>query len=199
VIAKHDADSVESLIQDVAHCLAAIDGIAAVVLGGSRARGTAHAESDIDLGIYYHPDRPLDVDALRTLARELDNGGTAATVTAPGEWGAWINGGAWLQIEGHHVDWLYRDLGLVTRTIAQCRAGRHTCDYQPGHPHGFHNHMYMAEVHHCRVLHDPSGALAQGADDHLPTAVAARRDRARWRSSRPSRGVRQNLRASSTQ
>ncbi|MBI1816815.1 MAG: nucleotidyltransferase domain-containing protein [Deltaproteobacteria bacterium] len=149
----------ESLIQDVARRLAAIDGIVAVVLGGSRARGTAHAESDIDLGIYYHPDRPLDVDALRALARELDTSQTA-TVTVPGEWGPWINGGAWLQIEGQHVDWLYRDLELVTRTIAQCRAGRHTCDYQPGHPHGFHNHMYMAEVHHCRVLHDPSGALA---------------------------------------
>lgn len=35
-----------------------------------------------------------------------------------------------------------------------------TCDYQPGHPHGFHNHIYLAEVHLCRVLHDPADTLA---------------------------------------
>ena len=36
-----------------------------------------------------------------------------------------------------------------------------TCDYQVGHPHGFHNHMYMGEVHHNRPLHDPEGVLSE--------------------------------------
>ena len=30
-----------------------VDGVAAVVLGGSYARGTQHPQSDIDIGIYY--------------------------------------------------------------------------------------------------------------------------------------------------
>jgi predicted nucleotidyltransferase len=36
----------------VAGRLIAIPGVVAVVLGGSRARGTATPESDVDLGLY---------------------------------------------------------------------------------------------------------------------------------------------------
>uniref|UniRef100_UPI003F683C15 hypothetical protein n=1 Tax=Acinetobacter baumannii TaxID=470 RepID=UPI003F683C15 len=57
-------------------------------------------------------------------------------VTAPGEWGPWINGGSWLSIGGRKVDLLYRDLGRVRAVIADCRAGAVSMDYQPGHPHG---------------------------------------------------------------
>ena len=151
---------VSAVIERVAARLASVGGVSAVVLGGSRARGTHHVESDIDLGIYYHADHPLDVDALTTLAHELDDRGTPDAATAPGEWGPWINGGAWLQIDGYRMDWLYREIELVSQVIAQCRAGRATCDYQPGHPHGFHNHIYMAEAHHCRIVHDPTDTIA---------------------------------------
>ena len=44
--------------QTIADRLGQIDGVVAVVLGGSRARGTASPDSDIDLGIYYQPDQP---------------------------------------------------------------------------------------------------------------------------------------------
>jgi predicted nucleotidyltransferase len=147
------------LAERVAARLGEIEGVAAVALGGSWAREAAHPDSDVDLGIYYHPDRPPSVEALRHLARELDDRHPANAVTDLGEWGPWINGGAWLQIEGRHVDWLYRDLDLVGRTIDECRAGRPSCSYQPGHPHGFHNHIDMGEVHYCRPLVDPRGVL----------------------------------------
>ncbi|HVN87686.1 MAG TPA: nucleotidyltransferase domain-containing protein [Candidatus Binatia bacterium] len=147
------------LIARIADRLSAVRGVAAIVLGGSRARGNARADADIDVGLYYHPDQPPDVDALRALADELDDRHSPDAVTAPGEWGPWINGGAWLQVDGQRVDWLYRDLDHVRRTIADCRRGLHTCDYQPGHPHGFHNHMYMAEVFYARILRDPGGAV----------------------------------------
>ena len=149
------------LIEAVAARLSRIDGVTAVVLGGSRARGTAQPNSDIDFGLYYLPGHPPSVDALRRLAHALDDRHAPEAVTVPGEWGPWVNGGAWLQIGGHRVDWLYRDLSLVKRTIAQCRAGIHTCDYQPGHPHGFHNHMYVAELHHCVVLRDRTDVLTR--------------------------------------
>ncbi|WP_434042798.1 MULTISPECIES: nucleotidyltransferase domain-containing protein [Sorangium] len=159
----------------VAARLGAIPGVAAVVLGGSRARGEGHPDSDIDLGIYYEPERPPDLEALRALARELCAGGPADgvaplakelhgsvpedVVTPIGAWGPWINGGAWLEVEGRRVDWLYRDLARVRRVIEACRAGQVTCDYQPGHPHGFLDAIYLAEVHDCRPLVDPEGAL----------------------------------------
>ncbi len=152
-------DAAQALAVRIATRLGQVTGVAAVALGGSRARGTATATSDIDLGIYYEPETPLDVDALRALARGLD-GRPDAGATAPGEWGPWINGGAWLVVEGVRVDWLYRDLARVRAVIADCRAGHITSDYQVGHPHGFHNHMYLAETIVCRPLHDPTGALA---------------------------------------
>lgn len=48
----------------------------------------------------------------------------------------------------------------MERKVSECQAGLTACHYQPGHPHGFHDHIYMGEIQHCRVLHDPSGALA---------------------------------------
>jgi predicted nucleotidyltransferase len=149
------------LARRVADRLGAINGVAAVVLGGSWARGSARPDSDVDLGIYYRPFEPPSVPALRRLAQEIDDRHLPELVTDYGEWGPWINGGAWLQIDGHQVDWLFRDLDRVVRTIEECRAGRPTCDYQIGHPHGFHNHIYMAEVHVCRPLHDPDGELVR--------------------------------------
>ncbi len=71
--------------------LADVDGVAAVAMGGSLARGAADASSDVDLGLYYHGDRPLDVDALRALARELDDRHPTDAVTDIGGWGPWIN------------------------------------------------------------------------------------------------------------
>ena len=156
-----DTDAVTNIAQRIAARLGQIDGVVAVVLGGSWARGTARPDSDLDLGIYYQPAHRPSLAALRQLAQEFDDRRLPDLVTDFGEWGPWINGGAWLQIDGHHVDWLFRDLDRVAHTIDECRAGRPTCDYQIGHPHGFHNHMYMGEVHVCRPLHDPSGALAR--------------------------------------
>jgi predicted nucleotidyltransferase len=140
--------------------LGEIEGVEAVVLGGSRARGEGHPDSDVDLGIYYRPDNRPSVEDLRRLAGELDDRHLPYLVTDFGEWGPWIDGGGWLRVEGQPMDWLYRDLELVSRKVSECRAGRTACHYQPGHPHGFHEHIYAGEIHHCEVLHDPLGTLA---------------------------------------
>ena len=73
----------------IAGRLVGVGGVVGVLLGGSRARGTHHPDSDVDLGVYYRP--PLDVDGLAALAREL--AGPDATVTRPGDWGPWVDGG----------------------------------------------------------------------------------------------------------
>jgi predicted nucleotidyltransferase len=149
-----------ALTREIADRLERVEGVVTVVLGGSWARGDVGPVSDIDLAIYYEPDRPPSIDALRRLARELDDRHAADLVTNFGGWGPWINGGGWLTIGGRAVDWLYRDLARVRRVIAECRDGRPTYHPQPGHPAGFHSHIYLGEVYYCRPLRDPTGAMA---------------------------------------
>ena len=59
------------LTQRVARRLGKIDGVVAVALGGSWARGGAHPGSDVDLGIYYRDERRPAVEELDRLAQEL--------------------------------------------------------------------------------------------------------------------------------
>ncbi|HSK83218.1 MAG TPA: nucleotidyltransferase domain-containing protein [Rubrobacter sp.] len=154
--------------EHVAERLGNVKGVVAVALGGSITRGAGHPNSDVDLGIYYRPDNSPSVAELRRLAGELDDRHPSDAVTSFGEWGPWVNGGGWLVVEGQRMDWLYRDLDRVEEVIAECRAGRPTCYYQVGHPHGFHNHMYIAEVHHNLLLFDPDGALAVLKEQTVP-------------------------------
>jgi len=134
--------------------------VVAVVIGGSHARGDATSNSDLDLGIYYDPANRPSLAALRVLAAKLDDRHGEAAVTDFGDWGPWINGGAWLDIQGQRVDWLYRDLNQVQREITECTEGRPKVYYQPGHPHGFWNHIYMGEVFYCRPLYEADDRLA---------------------------------------
>lgn len=140
---------------EIADRLTAVSGVVGVCLGGSRASGTHRPDSDYDLGLYYRP--PLDTDALRLLAAELT--GEPVDVTEPGGWGPWVDGGAWLTVNGHRVDWIYRDLERVRRIWRQCQDGQFEVGVQPGHPLGFYSHAYAGEVALGRILADPSGEL----------------------------------------
>lgn len=141
----------------VAARLAQVPGILAVSLGGSLAREQARIGSDIDLGLYYRGENRPDLEQLREVATDLR--GAAEAVTPLGEWGPWINGGAWLSLDGEQVDWLYRDLNRVEKVLEHANQGHVARYVQPGHPHGFHEHIYLAEVHYGLVLSDPGGEL----------------------------------------
>ncbi|WP_371501597.1 nucleotidyltransferase domain-containing protein [Kitasatospora sp. NBC_00374] len=150
----------------MARRLAAVDGVLGVCLGGSRARGTHRPDSDHDLGLYYRP--PLDTGALRELAAEIT--GRPVEVTEPGDWGRWVDGGAWLDSEGSRIDWLYRDLDRVRHYWRECRAGRFELGVQAGHPLGVYSHSYVGELALGRILADPTGALTGLRDElaHYP-------------------------------
>jgi predicted nucleotidyltransferase len=165
----------DRFFEEIAARVGSVPGVVAVALGGSRARGDADAESDADFGIYYDPDSPPDIARLSETARELDDRHPAEPLTAIGGWGPWINGGGWLEIEGRRVDWIYRDLERVGTAISNCRAGRIASHYQPGHPHAFHTHMYMGEVHYGRELFDPEGTLRALAASTTPYPAALQR------------------------
>jgi len=143
---------IDSLLTGIIVELQQVEGVSAVVLGGSRARGTHTRKSDIDLGIYYHPDRPLDLEALNRVATRFDDGQRAGILTPLGGWGPWINGGGWLTVQSIPVDFLYRDLKKVSAVIEACRQGQVEIVYQPGHPFGFLNSIYMSEIALCQVL-----------------------------------------------
>src|SRR5215471_20572709 len=139
----NDSGEIEELLDRVVGRVGLIEGVAAIALGGSRARGTADEHSDIDLGIYYDSERTFSIDALDRAARDLDDRHASGLLTQFGAWGPGVNGGGWLIVEGRHVDFLYRDLRTVARAIEQCLQGAVETIYQLGHPLGFHNQIWM--------------------------------------------------------
>ena len=52
---------VENILNQITRELEGIPGIIGIVLGGSRARGTNHEKSDIDIGIYYDDTERFDI------------------------------------------------------------------------------------------------------------------------------------------
>jgi hypothetical protein len=145
----------DARLRDLAARITEVPGVRAVALGGSRARGTHTADSDYDLGLYYRP--PLDTAALGALAREI--AGPQASVTAPGGWGPWVDGGGWLTVDGTAVDWIYRDVDRVEQAWRAAEQGTYAFHPQAGHPLGFADFAYAGEVALSVVLNDPGGEL----------------------------------------
>lgn len=144
-------------VLDLVDALATAPGVAAVVLGGSYARGTARPDSDVDLGLYYDPAAPFRIDDIARIAQRVTV--KPPTVTDFYGWGAWVNGGAWLHTATGKVDLLYRNLAQVERTISEAEQGIIQHDYPQQPPYGFYSVTYLAETHACVPLFDPAGAV----------------------------------------
>lgn len=149
----------QALLSSLVDQLAATAGVKAVVLGGSYARGRQHASSDLDIGVYYSDAAPFAIDDIRRIAAGA--AGQSATVTGFYEWGPWVNGGAWLHTPASKVDFLYRSLDKVEKTIHEAIAGTNQFDYYQQVPYGFFSEIYLAETRICLPLYDPKGNLAR--------------------------------------
>ncbi len=123
--------------------LAALPGLEAVALGGSRAVGTARPGSDWDFGLYYRG--RFDTASLRQL-------GLPGHVSKAGEWGRLMNGGAWLRFGHEPVDLLLRDLDAVEQWRREAEHGRFEVDNLEGHAAGVPTYLLLAEVASNRVL-----------------------------------------------
>lgn len=147
-----------ALVDHLVARLRDVPGVQGVALGGSHARGRARPDSDIDLGLYYSDASPLEVDAIREIAARLP-GSIDPIVSGPYEWGPWVNGGAWLTIEGQRVDLLYRSLEDLERVVDDAERGDHTLHFGQQPPFGFFSATYLGELSIARIFLDPSGRI----------------------------------------
>jgi len=147
------------VIQALIVAMSAVPGVDALVLGGSRARGVHTPHSDVDIGVYYGGRAPLDIAQLNVVVTQYDDNQRVQLVAEPGGWGAWVNGGAWLVVAGLQVDIILRDTQRVHHVIDACETGVLSSHYQPGHPHAYHNVMYMGELAICQLLWDGTGEV----------------------------------------
>jgi predicted nucleotidyltransferase len=153
---EHKQQTLGRIVRD----LQEVEHVAAVVLGGSHCTGMAHADSDLDIGIYYHSHRPFDIGQIAAIARAHSSDGDP-TVTDFYQWGAWVNGGAWIVTRSGEVDLIYRSIDQVRDTIAQAKQGIWVQDFQQQPPFGFSSVIYLAETHHCVPLFDPHQVIQQ--------------------------------------
>ena len=110
-------------MQRIVDALRGEPSVAAMALGGSFARGHATAASDIDLVLFYDESQPPAPARLNAIVAALTPDATP-TFTQIGEWGPWVNGGAWLSFAGQRVDVLYRSLQQCQRVLDDRAEGR---------------------------------------------------------------------------
>lgn len=150
---------IDKILDKVTSTLSGTPGVVGIVLGGSRARGTASQDSDIDIGIYYEADN-FDITVMNKKATLLDDMHRADLVTPPGSWGNWVNAGGWLKIDGYHVDLILRDIERVKKIITLSTSGNISMHYQTGHPHAYIDTMYMGELSISSILSDSYDIIA---------------------------------------
>jgi len=148
-----------ALVDSLAERLGEVPGVAAVVLGGSFARGFATPDSDLDLGVLYREAAPFAIERVRALAAEVDDS-PDPVVTDFWVWGPWLNGGAWLEVRGQRVDFIYRSLEHLERVIADAQAGKFELHYGQLPPFGYLSATYLGDLAICIPLVDPSGVVA---------------------------------------
>ncbi|CAL9426007.1 hypothetical protein SUDANB176_01955 [Streptomyces sp. enrichment culture] len=133
-----------AFLETTADRLAALPGVRAVTLGGSRAQGAERPDSDWDLAVYYRGS--FDPGDLRAVGWEGE-------VSEIGGWGGGVfNGGAWLTIDGRRVDVHYRDLEVVEHELAEAEQGRFRVEPLMFHLAGIPTYLLVAELAINKVL-----------------------------------------------
>jgi predicted nucleotidyltransferase len=158
----------DEFLSHVTSRLAALPGVLAVTLGGSRAQRTHRPDSDWDMSVYYRG--TFDPQHLRDI-------GWPGEVSELGDWGGGVyNGGAWLRIDDRPVDVHYRDLEVVDRVLAEARDGRFRIERLQFHLAGIPTYLLLAELAVNQVLH---GSLERPA---YPPALRANAPEVWWRT-----------------
>ncbi len=141
------SDTDQRFLATTADRLAALPGVEAVALGGSRAEGAHRPDSDWDLAVYY---RGREGCFDPTHLREI---GWRGEVSEIGGWSEGVfNGGARLSVDGRAVDVHYRDLDVVEHELAEAERGRFRIEPLMFHLVGIPTYLVVAELALCRTL-----------------------------------------------
>jgi predicted nucleotidyltransferase len=159
---KISADK-QKLLDDFTSELKFIDGVKAIVLGGSYAVGLATEKSDLDIGIYYSEQSHFDIEKIKTIANKFSNN-DQPTVTGFYEWGPWVNGGAWINTAKGEVDLLYKNIDQILKTIDNAKNGIWENNFEQQPPYGFSSIIFLAETHSCIPLYDPENVISKLKD-----------------------------------
>lgn len=138
---ERDDEAFENYIADT---LAGLPGVQAVALGGSRAMETHQPDSDWDFALYYRGRfDPVDLRGV----------GWPGEISAIGGWGGGVfNGGAWLEVDGRHIDVHYRDLDEIEHHVAEAENGRFHVEHLAFHLAGIPSYLVVAELGTKRTL-----------------------------------------------
>jgi predicted nucleotidyltransferase len=159
---KISADK-QKLLDDFTSELKFIDGVKAIVLGGSYAVGLATEKSDLDIGIYYSEQSHFDIEKIKTIANKFSNN-DQPTVTGFYEWGPWVNGGAWINTAKGEVDLLYKNIDQILKAIDNAKNGIWENNFEQQPPYGFSSIIFLAETHSCIPLYDPENVISKLKD-----------------------------------
>jgi predicted nucleotidyltransferase len=150
----------QQVLDGITNDLKQVEGVKAIVLGGSYATGMATETSDLDIGIYYAEENPFDIKKIRTIAETYADK-EQPTVTGLYDWGPWVNGGAWIQTASGEVDFLYKNINQITHTIKNANIGIWENDFEQQPPYGFSSITFLAETQSCLPLYDPEDIIKQ--------------------------------------
>jgi predicted nucleotidyltransferase len=146
------------LLDAISNDLKIINGVKAIVIGGSHATGLADESSDLDIGIYYFERNPFDIEKIKKIAESYSNL-EKPTITDFYEWGPWVNGGAWLKTNLGKVDFLYKNIDQIEKTINEANKGIWENSFEQQPPYGFSSIILLAETQICISLYDPEDII----------------------------------------
>jgi hypothetical protein len=156
-------------VRELAERLIEIPGVVAVTLGGSRAGGAIHPDTDWGFGLYYR--EAIRADDVRALGFE----GTGGV-------GALVNGGGWLTVEDQRVDLLYGDLDVVRQWLEEAEASGYEVDQVEGYVAGMATYVLAGELALAELLAGaPAGVSRSASAGRAGTLAAQRRLLARDR------------------
>ncbi len=153
-------DDKQKLLDDITNELKQVDGVKAIVLGGSYAIGMATESSDLDIGIYYFEPNPFDIEKIRSIAKKYAYK-EQPTVTGFYEWGPWVNGGAWISTASGEVDFLYKNIDQIIRTIDNAQNGIWENNFEQQPPYGFSSIIFLSETQCSLPLYDPDDIIKE--------------------------------------
>ena len=150
-------NNIIELLKQKIEPLTKVNGVDAIVLGGSECINLSNIDSDIDICLYYS--KEIDWTAVNMIISSIDDYGRRNILPKPYYWGKILNSGGVFLINGLEIDLCIRETAVIEQVIYECSKGNIKVSYQSGYPFGFCNTYFIAEVNYCKEIYDINGRL----------------------------------------